>query len=59
MDELLQKAPSNWYIEAQEAKALGLVEDVILRGLIREPTWSVFARGAPCLGSSGALLGQP
>jgi ATP-dependent protease ClpP protease subunit len=29
MEELLRKAPSNWYIEAQEAKALGLVEDVI------------------------------
>jgi len=29
MDEVLQKAPSNWYIEAQEAKALGLVEDVL------------------------------
>ena len=29
MDEVLKRAPSNWYIEAQEAKALGLVEDVI------------------------------
>lgn len=29
MDELLQKAPNNWYIEAQEAKSLGLVRDVI------------------------------
>jgi ATP-dependent protease ClpP protease subunit len=29
MDELLAKAPSNWYIEADEAKALGLVLDVI------------------------------
>jgi ATP-dependent protease ClpP protease subunit len=29
MDEVLQKAPSNWYIEANEAKALGLIEDVI------------------------------
>ena len=29
MDEVLRKAPSNWYIEAQEAKSLGLVEDVI------------------------------
>ena len=29
MDEVLRRAPSNWYIEAQEAKALGLVEDVI------------------------------
>lgn len=29
MDELLQKAPSNWYIEACEARDLGLVEQVI------------------------------
>jgi len=29
MEEVLQKAPSNWYIEAQEAVALGLVEGVI------------------------------
>ena len=29
MDEVLKRAPSNWYIEAQEAKTLGLVEDVI------------------------------
>jgi ATP-dependent protease ClpP protease subunit len=29
LDEVLRRAPSNWYIEAQEAKALGLVEDVI------------------------------
>jgi hypothetical protein len=29
MDEVLEKAPSNWYIEAQQAKSLGLVEDVI------------------------------
>ena len=29
MAEVLEKAPSNWYIEAQEAKALGLIEDVI------------------------------
>jgi hypothetical protein len=29
MDELLQKAPSNWYIEAQQAKSLGLVRDVL------------------------------
>ena len=28
-DELRQKAPSNWYIEAEEAKRLGLVLDVI------------------------------
>ena len=29
MEEVLKRAPSNWYIEAQEAKALGLIEDVI------------------------------
>lgn len=29
LDEVLQRAPSNWYIEAQEAKALGLIEDVL------------------------------
>ncbi|WP_428151282.1 peptidase S14 [Brevundimonas sp.] len=29
MDELLKRAPSNWYIEAQEAVALGLVQAVI------------------------------
>ncbi|SFP69049.1 ATP-dependent Clp protease proteolytic subunit [Sphingomonas rubra] len=29
LDDLIQKAPSNWYIEAQEAKELGLVLDVI------------------------------
>jgi ATP-dependent protease ClpP protease subunit len=29
IDEVLRRAPSNWYIEAQEAKALRLVEDVI------------------------------
>ncbi len=29
MEELLSKAPSNWYLEAQEAKARGLVEDVL------------------------------
>lgn len=29
LEEVLRRAPSNWYIEAQEAKALGLVEDVI------------------------------
>jgi hypothetical protein len=26
LDEVLQKAPSNWYLEAHEAKHLGLVE---------------------------------
>ena len=29
MEEVLRKAPENWYIEAQEAKRLGLVRDVI------------------------------
>lgn len=29
MDEVLQKAPSNWYIEAQEAQSLGLIEGVL------------------------------
>ena len=29
MDEVLEKAPANWYLEAQEAKALGLIEDVL------------------------------
>ena len=29
MDEVLRRAPENWYIEAQEAKALGLVADVL------------------------------
>ncbi len=29
MDDLLQKAPYNWYIEAQQAKSLGLVRDVL------------------------------
>ena len=29
MAEVLEKAPANWYIEAQEAKALGLIEDVL------------------------------
>ncbi len=29
MDEILRNAPCNWYLEAQEAKARGLVEDVI------------------------------
>jgi hypothetical protein len=29
MAEVLQRAPSDWYIEAQEAQALGLVEGVI------------------------------
>lgn len=29
MEEVLEKAPSNWYIEANEAKALGLIHEVI------------------------------
>ena len=29
MEEVLRKAPENWYIEANEAKALGLVAEVL------------------------------
>ncbi len=29
LEEVLEKAPSNWYLEAQEAKDLGLVEAVL------------------------------
>ncbi|MET0257656.1 MAG: ATP-dependent Clp protease proteolytic subunit [Methylobacterium sp.] len=29
MDEVLKRAPSNWYIEANEAKDLGLIEAVL------------------------------
>jgi ATP-dependent protease ClpP protease subunit len=29
LEEVLRRAPSNWYIEANEAKALGLVTDVL------------------------------
>ncbi len=29
MDEVLKRAPANWYIEAQEAQTLGLIEGVI------------------------------
>ena len=29
MEEVLQRAPSNWYIEAQEAQSLGLIEAVL------------------------------
>src|SRR6201996_1243861 len=29
MDEVLKRAPSNWYIEANEAKELGLVAEVL------------------------------
>jgi hypothetical protein len=29
LDEVLEKAPANWYLEAQEAKRRGLIEAVI------------------------------
>jgi ATP-dependent protease ClpP protease subunit len=29
MDEVLRRAPENWYLEAQDAKALGLIQGVI------------------------------
>lgn len=29
MEEVLERAPANWYLEAQEAKARGLIRDVI------------------------------
>jgi ATP-dependent protease ClpP protease subunit len=29
LDQVLERAPSNWYLEAQEAKGLGLVEAVL------------------------------
>jgi hypothetical protein len=29
MDEVLRRAPGNWYIEANVAKSLGLVEEVL------------------------------
>jgi hypothetical protein len=29
MDEVLSRASGNWYIEANEAKALGLVSEVL------------------------------
>jgi hypothetical protein len=29
LDEVLKKAPSNWYLEAQEAKSRGLIEAVL------------------------------
>ncbi len=29
LDEVIRRAPSNWYIEAQEARELGLIEGVI------------------------------
>jgi hypothetical protein len=29
MDDVLSSAPGNWYIEANEAKSLGLVTEVL------------------------------
>jgi hypothetical protein len=29
MEEVLEKAPSNWYIEAKDAQKLGLIEAVL------------------------------
>jgi hypothetical protein len=29
MDEVLSRAPGNWYIEANQAKSLGLVAEVL------------------------------
>jgi hypothetical protein len=29
MDDVLRRAPGNWYIEANEARSLGLVSDVL------------------------------
>ena len=29
MDEVLQRAPSNWYLEAEEARGRGLIEGVL------------------------------
>jgi hypothetical protein len=29
MEEVLNRAPNNWYIEAQEALSLGLIQAVI------------------------------
>jgi hypothetical protein len=29
LEEVLKKAPENWYLEAQEAKTLGLVEAIL------------------------------
>lgn len=29
MDDVLSRAPGNWYIEANEAKSLGLVSEVL------------------------------
>jgi hypothetical protein len=32
IDEVLRRAPGNWYIEANEAKALGLVAEILRYG---------------------------
>jgi hypothetical protein len=29
IEEVLRRAPSNWYVEAQEAQRLGLIEAVL------------------------------
>ena len=29
LDDVIRRAPSNWYLEAQEAKNLGLIEAVL------------------------------
>ena len=29
LEEVIRRAPSNWYLEAQEAKELGLIEAVL------------------------------
>jgi hypothetical protein len=29
MEEVLQRAPGNWYIEANEAKSLGLIAEIV------------------------------
>jgi hypothetical protein len=29
MEEVLERAPSNWYLEAEEARAVGLIEAVL------------------------------
>lgn len=29
LEEVLRRAPSNWYVEAQEAKEMGLIEAVL------------------------------
>jgi hypothetical protein len=40
LEEVLERAPSNWYVEAEEAKRLGLVEavaQVVLRAVLARP----------------------